>query len=79
MFQNIYIHPGDEGYQPLREYESCSPRQAYHRGFADGLKAAEQSRGLFEELLSEHRCYRGDRNFPDAYRAGYYAARGRHH
>lgn len=79
MFQNTHAHPVDEGYKAPREYESCSPRQAFQRGFADGLRAGERHPGLFEELLSEDRCYRGDRKYPDAYKAGYYAAKGQHH
>lgn len=79
MFENTEAHGRNDHRGSTQEYLSCNPQQAYQRGFTDGLKAREKGFGWFAELFSKHHHYRGDRNYPDAYKAGYYAGKNHHH
>ena len=79
MLQDTHRQHTGQDHGSGQPHESCSPQQAYQKCYADGLKSKEKATSFLGEVFSKSCCYRGDRNFPDSYKAGYFAAKSNSH
>jgi len=52
---------------------SKNPREAYDKGFRDGVRAKNEDRDVISKVIGEFfdSSYKGDKDYPESYKEGF--------